>query len=991
VYSCDFHPRLKAASIAIAAVLVGFGGLQVVHAFQGMGSAKRPPRPVPPVLTDLPPITVDFRDLAAEAGLSSATVSGADDRKRYILEATGNGVALFDADNDGRLDVFLPSATTLDGEGAGRGSTNRLYRNLGALRFEDVTDRAGLRRSGWGQGACAGDYDNDGRRDLFVTYYGQSVLYRNHADGTFRDETAAAGLGSPAARWDTGCSFVDYDLDGDLDLAVTSYLEFDRARVPEPGSGSYCLWKGLSVMCGPRGLPFARNHLFRNEGKGRFADVSVASGIARPSRCYGFTVLASDLDGDGHPDLYVACDSTPSLLYHNQRDGTFAETGLLSGLALNEDGQEQGGMGVAVADYDEDGHFDVAKTNFSDDVPNLYHNNGDGSFEDHVYRAGLGGTMEYVGWGIHFLDVDHDGRRELMMVNGHVYPEVEPGTEMRYRQPRLLYWNVGGGRFKDISGRSGAGVAAAWSSRGSAVGDLDDDGSLEVVVSNLGARPSLLKNLGPRQNWLLVRAEGSRANRDALGARVYLYVGGRRLSAEIQGGSSFLSQSDPRAHFGLGADVAYQRLEVQWPGGGREDFPGGPANRLVTVRESGGTIAFVGARLIDGTGRPAVEDAVLVVREGRVLSAGPRGRVDVPAGAQRIDLAGKTILPGLINAHGHAGDTVGLRSAPELYTAENVRRQLGLYARYGVTTVASLGGDQAAGFALRDAQEGPGLDRARLRVAGPVITAASPEEARALVDELAPRRPDLVKIRVDDNLGTAAKMAPAVYQAVIEQAHKHGLRVAAHVYYLDDAKGVLRAGADFIAHSVRDREVDDELIRLLKERRACLCPTLMREVSTFVYESEPDFFADPFFLREADPLVLAQLRDPQRQQQVRGSASAQAYKKALETASRNLARLAAAGVPIAMGTDTGPPGRFQGYFEHRELELMVKAGLTPAQVILSATRDAAACLGLAGKVGTLEPGAWADLIVLAKDPLADIRHTRTIESVWIAGKRVEGR
>jgi hypothetical protein len=560
----------------------------VLDAFQGMGTG-RARRPVKPIQTDLPPIIVDFRDVAPEAGLTGPVVSGAADRKRYILEATGNGVVIFDFDDDGRMDVFLPSATTLDGKGEGAAATNRLYRNLGGLRFEDVTDKAGLRRSGWGQGACAGDYDRDGHRDLFVTYYGHSVLYRNQGDGTFRDATPEAGVSREAVRWDTGCSFLDYDLDGDLDLVVTNYLEFDRGKIPEPGSGGYCLWKGIPVMCGPRGLPFARNQLFRNDGRGRFEDVSRASGIDRPSRCYGFTVVATDVDGDGYPDLYVACDSTPSLLYRNQRNGTFEESGLLAGVALNEDGQEQGGMGVAAADYDEDGHVDLAKTNFSDDVPNLYHGNGDGTFDDHVYRAGLGAYMEYVGWGIHLLDVDHDGRRDLLMVNGHVYPEVEPGTEMRYRQPRLLYWNVGQGRFKDISDRSGPGISAAWSSRGSAVGDLDDDGSLEVVISNMGARPSLLKNFGPRKGWLLVRAEGVRCNRDALGARIYVYVGDRRLSAEVQGASGYLSQSDPRAHFGLGADTAYKRIEVQWPGGGRETFPGGPANRMVLVREGAGT------------------------------------------------------------------------------------------------------------------------------------------------------------------------------------------------------------------------------------------------------------------------------------------------------------------------------------------------------------------------------------------------------------------
>jgi imidazolonepropionase-like amidohydrolase/ketosteroid isomerase-like protein len=411
---------------------------------------------------------------------------------------------------------------------------------------------------------------------------------------------------------------------------------------------------------------------------------------------------------------------------------------------------------------------------------------------------------------------------------------------------------------------------------------------------------------------------------------------------------------------------------------------------LLAAPPDGPVKAFVGARLIDGTGRPAVEDAVLVVRDGRVLAVGPRAQMAVPPGAERVDLAGRTIMPGLVNAHGHVGETVGLRAAPELNTPENVARQLGLYARYGVTTVYSLGGDREGGFRARDEQDSPSLDRARVLVAGPVIGGATPEEGRRLVDELAPRKPDVVKIRVDDNLGTTPRMAPAVYQAVIAQAQKHRLRTAAHVYYLDDAKGVLRAGAGFIAHSVRDREVDEELVRLLKARDVCLSPTLMREVSTFVYESEPEFFADPFFLREADPALLGALRDPKRQQEVRASAAAQTYKKSLETASRNLKRLADAGVRIAMGTDTGPPARFQGYFEHLELELMAKAGLPPAQVLRAATGDAARCLGLAGKVGTLEPGAWADFLVLAKNPLEDVRNTRSLESVWIAGNRVPG-
>jgi imidazolonepropionase-like amidohydrolase len=401
-----------------------------------------------------------------------------------------------------------------------------------------------------------------------------------------------------------------------------------------------------------------------------------------------------------------------------------------------------------------------------------------------------------------------------------------------------------------------------------------------------------------------------------------------------------------------------------------------------------GVKAFLGSRLFVGTGEAAIEDAVLLVREGRVEAVGPRTRIQVPPNAERVDLTGRTVMPGLVNAHGHVGETQGLRSGPELYSAENVARQLGLYARYGITTVFSLGGDQDAGFRERDQAKKPTLDRARLHVAGPVIVAETPEEAWRRVDELAAKKPDLVKIRVDDNLGTAAKMPPAVYQAVIDQAHKHGLKVAVHVYYLDDAKGVLRAGADFIAHSVRDRAVDDELVGLLKARDVCLCPTLMREVSTFVYESEPEFFADPFFQREADTAVLATLRDPKRQEEMRTSRSAQTYKTALQTASRNLKTLVNAGVRIAMGTDSGPPARFQGYFEHLELELMAKAGLTPRQVLLSATGDAARCMGVSGSVGTLQAGALADFVVLTGNPLDDVRQTRTIQSVWIGGNRV---
>ena len=405
---------------------------------------------------------------------------------------------------------------------------------------------------------------------------------------------------------------------------------------------------------------------------------------------------------------------------------------------------------------------------------------------------------------------------------------------------------------------------------------------------------------------------------------------------------------------------------------------------------SGTTQVFVGAKLFDGTGRAPWPDAVLVVTDGRVTAAGPARDVRIPAGAGRIDLSGRFVIPGLVNAHGHVGETRGLKSGPELYDRANVLAQLGLYARYGITTVTSLGGDRDEGFRLRDEQDTPALDRARLYVAGPVIDGKTPDEARAQVAALAARKPDWVKIRVDDSLGTAAKMPPAVYRAVIDEAHKHGLRVAAHIFYMEDARDLVASGADMIAHSVRDRPVDRAFMDALKARGVCVCPTLMREVSAFVYGAEPDFFSDPFFLREADSGVVAELRRAERQKGVAASPAAARYREALEVASRNLKTLFDAGVPIAMGTDTGPPARFQGYFEHLELERMVQAGLTPAQALVTATGGAARCLGLAGKVGTLEPEAWADLLVLREDPLADIRHTRTLESVWIAGNRVKG-
>jgi imidazolonepropionase-like amidohydrolase len=403
------------------------------------------------------------------------------------------------------------------------------------------------------------------------------------------------------------------------------------------------------------------------------------------------------------------------------------------------------------------------------------------------------------------------------------------------------------------------------------------------------------------------------------------------------------------------------------------------------------TRAFIGATLFDGTGAPPISNAVLIVRSGKVVAAGSAAKTTIPDGAERVDVGGRFIIPGLVNAHGHVGSADGLQSGPAVNTEDNVRRQLALNARYGVTTVVSLGDDREPGFRMRDANDAPDLSRARLFVAGPVVSAKSPEDARRAVRDVAALKPDWIKIRVDDNLGTTTKMPPEVYRAVIEEARAQELPVAAHLFYLEDAKRLVRAGVDLLAHSVRDLPVDRELTDLMRARDVCLSPTLMREVSTFVYASRPAFFDDPFFTREVDANVIAALEDPERQAAMAKSRAAQAYREGLEIARRNVKALHDAGVRIASGTDSGPPARFQGYFEHLELEELVRSGLTPAQALVAATGDAARCMGLGDRLGTLTPGRAADFLVLSRDPLQDIRNTRAIEAVWIAGNRVPSR
>jgi hypothetical protein len=573
-------------------LLVVVGGQISIEVFsQGVAVPKRPAKPQPDVKLNASPPKVQFQDIAAKAGLTARHVTGAQSEKKYIIETTGSGVALFDYDNDGWIDIFLVNGTTLEGFPKGREPINHLYRNNKNGTFTDVTEKANLARGGWGQGACVGDFDNDGYDDLFVTYWGQNALYRNNRNGSFTDVTEKAGLLHKTVRWSTGCSFLDYDKDGDLDLFVANYVDFDISKTPAKGSNQYCLWKGIPVMCGPRGLPAGASLLYQNNGDGTFTDVSEKSGIAKPTGRYAFTSLVSDYDNDGWPDIYVACDSTPNIFFHNEGDGTFTDVGLISGTAVNEDGQEQAGMGVSASDYDLDGFFDLVKTNFADDTPTLYRNNGDGAFSDMTYPSRLGVNTRFLGWGTGFFDFDHDGWKDIYMVNGHVYPEVEAhNANSPYKQERLLFWNLRNGTFLDISSQAGAGITDRRSSRGSAAGDLDNDGSLEIVVNNMNDTPSLLKNYGEKKNWILIKTVGKKSNRSGIGARVTVVTGKLKQMNEARSGDSYISQNDLRLHFGIGDATRVDRVEILWPSGRKEAFENLKANQIVTLEEGKGSL-----------------------------------------------------------------------------------------------------------------------------------------------------------------------------------------------------------------------------------------------------------------------------------------------------------------------------------------------------------------------------------------------------------------
>jgi hypothetical protein len=541
-----------------------------------------------PTLDSFP---IRFEDVALVAGLTEPTIFGGISHSRYILETTGCGAAFIDYDNDGWIDIFLVNGTRLEADSSSKHS-NRLLRNNRDGTFTDVTRQAGLTHFGWGQGVCVGDYDNDGYDDLFVTYWGQNVLYHNNGDGTFIDVTEKSGLLLEGTHWGAGCSFLDYDRDGHLDLFVSNYVDLDLKTTPLPGTGS-CLYQGLPVNCGPQGLPRAKNYLYRNNGDGTFTDVTQKSGIGKAPASYGLGVLVADFDNDGWPDIYVANDSEMSFLFWNNGDGTFTEGGLEAGVATSRDGRNQSGMGVSAGDYNCDGFLDIFKTNFSDDLPNLYHNDGSRLFRDYTQTAGLVAYSRFLGWGGGFVDVNNDGWLDIFYVNGHVYPEIDSlKGPAHYKEPKVLYGNLGNGKFQDISAVAGPAITNLSSARGCAFGDFDNDGVIDVLVNPINAAPQLLHCTSHTGNsWITLKLVGSKSNRSAIGARVYCTTGDHRQMDEVRSGGSFYSQNDLRIHFGLGKATHIDVLEIHWPSKQVDRFRDIAANQILKLVEGAAKLA----------------------------------------------------------------------------------------------------------------------------------------------------------------------------------------------------------------------------------------------------------------------------------------------------------------------------------------------------------------------------------------------------------------
>jgi len=546
---------------------------------------------------DVSPTGVSFINVAKEAGLDAKIIYGGEHKNKYLLETTGCGVAFYDYDNDGWLDIFLVNGTRLEGFPAGQAPTNRLFKNNRDGTFTDVTLKSGLAHSGWGQGVCIGDYDNDGHDDLFIAYFGKNVLYHNNGDGTFSDVSEKSGVAGNPKRWNTGCAFVDYDRDGKLDLFVANYIDMDLATAPVPESGP-CLYKGVMVACGPPGLNGGRNVLYHNNGDGTFTDVSEKTGILNTSGTYGLGVLTGDFDNDGWPDIFVANDSVASALYQNQKNGKFIDIALDAGCALSADGKPQAGMGVSAADYDLDGNLDIVKTNFAGDTPSLYHNLGGATFEDATFPAGLGIHTQFLGWGCGFLDFDNDGWPDILICNGHVYPEVEQlHTEAGYAQRKLLYRNLRNGKFEDVSFNVGPGISEPSPSRGAAFGDFDNDGDIDVVVNCVNEFPQLLRCDSKLQNnWIKVRAMGVKSNRSGIGARIRCVVQmpgetkPHQQIDEVRSGGGYFAQNDLRVHFGVGSASKIDLLEIRWPSGVVDTLKDIQPNQLIYVKEGEGIV-----------------------------------------------------------------------------------------------------------------------------------------------------------------------------------------------------------------------------------------------------------------------------------------------------------------------------------------------------------------------------------------------------------------
>jgi hypothetical protein len=572
----------------LAILAAGTAAARVSHAQESSGMASRGVKPQPRGKPSGLPFHAHFTDVAASAGLRAPVIYGPPDRMDYILESMGCGVAFLDYDNDGWLDIFLLSGTRR--EGPVEGASNRLYKNNRDGTFTDVTAKAGLLRQGWACGVTVGDYNNDGRDDIFISCWPQNILYRNNGDGTFTDVTEMAGLQHAGNRWGTGCTWVDYDRDGRLDLFVSNYVVFDFEKIPATGKDPRCNFQGVPVNCGPRGLIPERPMLYHNNGDGTFTNVTAHSGIGAVTPGFGLTAVAADLDGDGWQDIYVACDSTPSLLFHNRGDGTFVEQGMQSGLAVNEDGNEQAGMGIAIGDFDLDGRLDVLKTHFSEDTVALYRNAGR-LFDDVTVRSGLGVETRYVSWGNGIVDLDNDGLPDLFWVTGSTFPEVErKHPEFPHKTPRVLFRNLGGGRFEELLDAAGPAITEAHASRGVAFGDFDNDGDLDILIMNINEPPSLLRNdVTGGGHWLKVKLVGTRSNASAIGAVVTAVYGGRRQAQPVMASSGYLSSGDKRLHFGLG-EASTADLEIVWPSGAREQVKGVQSDQLVTVKEGAGVV-----------------------------------------------------------------------------------------------------------------------------------------------------------------------------------------------------------------------------------------------------------------------------------------------------------------------------------------------------------------------------------------------------------------